>query len=234
MCVCQRHSHLVALHVYVAGTFANHVRAVEILITQTAKDDPLKQLQLAAAVNQRLQGVRHLRDKDQEAWSYVRNSLKAFFETLSDRYHGRYPNQVRAAQQAVCSAIANSAPPRKLHVLSEALGVSVERLSEGRRHWSEWISGGRETLMDVRGKARSDGMPEEWIEFAIDVWTNNTRRSERTKDSLRNPNNRCTLCCFCCVHPHFDAQRQWKSCMYVVHVITHHSLMPTHVVCFGM
>lgn len=94
------------------GLFAQHVKAVEILITQTAKDDPLKQLQLAAAVNQRLQGVRNLRERDQEAWCYIRNSLKAFFETLRDRYEGRYPNEVRAAQQAVCSAIANTAPPR--------------------------------------------------------------------------------------------------------------------------
>ncbi|KAL3902095.1 MAG: hypothetical protein SGPRY_012188, partial [Prymnesium sp.] len=50
-----------------AGTFANHVKAIETRIIEIAKDDPLAQLQLAAAVNQRLQGIRHLRDEDQEA-----------------------------------------------------------------------------------------------------------------------------------------------------------------------
>ena len=93
--------------------FAQHVRAIENNIIQTTTD-PLKQLQLAAAVNQRMRGIRQLRDQDQEAWGYVRNSLKAFFAKLQDRYHGRFPNHVRAAQQAVCSAIANAVPPRKL------------------------------------------------------------------------------------------------------------------------
>ena len=73
-----------------------------------APDDPLKQLQLGAAINQRLQGIRDLRDRDHEAWAYIRNSLKAFFETLQDKYTGRHPNQIRAAQQAVCAAIAVS------------------------------------------------------------------------------------------------------------------------------
>lgn len=140
-----------------------------------------------------MQGIRSLRDADHEAWGYIRNSLKAFFETLRDRYNGRYPNQVRAAQQAVCAAIANAAPPRKLHVISEAVGISTERLSEGRKHWSEWLSGDRESIMDLRGKMRNDGMPEEWVEFAISIWIDKTRRSERAKDSVCNPNNKCVL-----------------------------------------
>ena len=102
-----------------SGIFAQHVRAMEKQIINLCPDDPLKQLQLGAAINQRLRGIRDLRDKDQEAWGYVRNSLKAFFETLQDKYVGRYPNHIRAAQQAVCAAIANAAPPRKLHVISE-------------------------------------------------------------------------------------------------------------------
>ena len=173
-----------------SGCFAQHVKALETHIVQLCLDDPLKQLQLGAAINQRLQGIRDLRDRDYEAWGYIRNSLKAFFETLQDKYLGRFPNHVRAAQQAVCAAIANAAPPRKLHVISEELGVSVERLSEGRKHWSDWVAGGRESLMDLRGKIRSDSMDEAWIEFAIGIWKDNTRRSERAKDSLRNPRDR--------------------------------------------
>lgn len=174
-------------------TFSHHVTDVEVRIIELSRGDPLKQLQLAAAVNQRMHGIRALREKDHEAWGYVRNSLKAFFETLQDRYLGRYPNHVRAAQQAVCAAIANAAPPRKLHVISEAVGVSVDRLSEGRKHWSEWVGGDRESIMDLRGKARADGMPDAWIEFAIDIWKTHTRRSERAKDSVRNPNDKCVL-----------------------------------------
>lgn len=172
------------------GVFAHHVKAVEMQILALGKGDPFKELQLAAAVSQRLQGIRSLRDLDHEAWSYVRNSLKAFFETLQDRHKGRYPNQVRAAQQVVCAAISNAVPPRKLHVLSEELGISIDRLSEGRQHWSEWVNGGRESIRYLRGKIRSDGMDERWIELAIDVWTKSTRRSERAKDSVRNPNRK--------------------------------------------
>lgn len=93
---------------------------------------------------------------------------------------------MRAAQQAACAAIANAAPQRKLHVISKELGISVDRLAEGRKNWSEWVGGGRESIMDLRGKIRSD---EAWIEFAVSVWKDNTRRSERAKDSIRNPND---------------------------------------------
>lgn len=174
----------------ISKTFAHHVTAIESRIIEVAGDDALKQLQLAAAVNKRMQNIRYIRDKDQEAWGYVRNSLKAFFEMLRDRFHGRYPNHVRAAQQAVCAAISNAVPPRKLHVVSEAMGISLDRLSEGRKHWSEWVCGDRESIMDLRAKVRDDKMNEEWISFAISIWTDNTRRSERAKDSIRNPNNK--------------------------------------------
>lgn len=173
-----------------SGCFAQHVRALETQIIQLAPDDPLKQLQLGAAINQRLQGIRDLRDRDQEAWGYIRNSLKAFFETLQDKYNGRYPNHIRAAQQAVCAAIANACPPRKLLVIADSVGANVERLSEGRKHWSQWVDGTSESLMDLRGKIRSDSMDEEWIDFAIGIWKDNARRSERAKDSLRNPRDK--------------------------------------------
>lgn len=98
---------------------------------------------------------------------------------------------MRAAQQAVSAAISNAVPPRKLHVLSEELGISIDWLSEGRQHWSEWVvNGGRENIIDLRGKIRSYGMDEQWIESAIDIWTKSTRRSESVKDSVRNPNRK--------------------------------------------
>lgn len=103
------------------------MKAIELHITEIANGDPLKQLQLASALCQRMQVIRHLRDRDQEAWVYIRNSLKAFFEQLQDEHHGRYPtNDIRAAQQAVCAAIANAVPARKLHLLHKAVGISVD------------------------------------------------------------------------------------------------------------
>ena len=33
-------------------------------------------------------------------------------------------------------------------------------------------------------------MDEAWIEFAIAIWKDNTRRSERAKDSLSNPHDK--------------------------------------------
>ena len=178
-----------------SGCFAQHVRAIETKIIELCPDDPLKQLQLGAALNQRLLGIRSLRDRDQEAWGYIRNSLKAWFEKLQDTYKGRYPNHIRAAQQAVCSAIANACPPRKLHVISQELGVPVDQLALGRKHWSEWVNGDRESLMELRGKIRWDSTNEAWIEFAIGIWKDNTRRSERAKDSLRNPRDKSDNAC---------------------------------------
>lgn len=138
-----------------------------------------------------------MREKSQEAWTYIRNSLKAFFERLKDQYRGRYPNHIRAAQQAVSAAIANAVPPRKLHVVAQEVNArllalaSVEQLAIGREHWADWVAGNRESLMDLRGKIRKDSMDEAWIEFAISVWVDNTRRSERAKDtSVHNPNDK--------------------------------------------
>ena len=173
-----------------SGCFAQHVKAIEELIVETSKGDALKQLQLAAAVSQRMNGIRQLRDRDTEAWGYIRNSLKAFFSKIHERHLGRFPQHMRAAQQAVCAAIASAVPPRKLHVLAAEFDVTVERLAEGRRHWADWLSGDRESIADLEAKMRSDKMDEEWVSFAINIWTSSTRRSERAKDSVRNPNDK--------------------------------------------
>lgn len=97
---------------------------------------------------------------------------------------------MRAAQQAVCAAIANNAPLRQLHVISQEFGISVDRLAEGRRHWSEWVGGGRESIMDLRCKVRNDGMDEAWVEFALDVCGRAVRAGLSAKDSICNPNDK--------------------------------------------
>lgn len=55
---------------------------------------------------------------------------------------------------------------------------------------NDCLSGDRESLTDLHSKVRADGMEEEWIEFAVDMWKSNTRQSECAKDSVRNPNNK--------------------------------------------
>ena len=173
-----------------SGCFLKHVKAIEDQIIDASQGDSLKQLQLATAVSQRLNGIRALRDRDIEAWSYVRNALKAFFAKIHERHRGRFPQHMRAAQQAVCAAISNAAPQRKLHVLASEFNISAERLSEGRKHWTSWLCGDRESIADLCGQARSDRMPDEWLAHAVDTWTGQTRRSERAKDSLRNPSDK--------------------------------------------
>ena len=42
----------------------------------------------------------------------------------------------------------------------------------------------------MRGQLRSDRMDEAWVQHGIDIWKRETRRSERAKDSVRNPTNK--------------------------------------------
>ena len=37
---------------------------------------------------------------------------------------------------------------------------------------------------------RSDKIPDEWVTHAVEIWASHTRRSERAKDSVRNPKNK--------------------------------------------
>lgn len=170
-------------------TFRAHVERVEHFI-EDISPDPLKQLQLADAVNRRFGGIRSSLPKDNEAAQYVLESLKNFESTLRERYEGRYPNHIRAAHQAVSAAITSKVPPRKLSVVAEATGISIESLSVGRKRWNQWFDGTEEQLMDMRGRVRADKMNEEWLEFAAHVWEKETRPAPSTKCSIRNPHKR--------------------------------------------
>ena len=52
-----------------------------------------------------------------------------------------------------------------------------------------YLAGNTPTFFELRGKMRDDHMPDEWIDLAVDVWCEMTRKSERKKDSLRHPRN---------------------------------------------
>ena len=104
-------------------TFRGHVERVEHFIEDLTAD-PVKQLQLADAVNRRFRGIRSSMPNDNEAADYILESLRNFEATLRERFSGRYPNEIRAAHQAVCAGISSKIPHNKLSVVAEATGFS--------------------------------------------------------------------------------------------------------------
>ena len=132
-------------------TFRRDVAAVETFI-ETRVSDPLKQLQLADAVDRRFHGIRTTLAAENLAARYVLESLQNFSATIYHRYNGRYPNNIRAAQQGAAAAIANSIPKGKLHVVSEATGFPVAVLSAGRERWQSWFDGDADQLVEFRGQ----------------------------------------------------------------------------------
>ena len=169
-------------------SFRRDIAAVEAFI-ENRVSDPLKQLQLADAVDRRFHGIRTSLAAENVAAKYVLESLQNFSATLYHRYNGRYPNDVRAAQQGAAAAIANKIPKGKLGVVSEATGFPVALLSAGRDRWQLWFNGSEDHLVDFRGQVRSDKMCPEWIDLAVDVWRIETRPDPSTKASIRNPHN---------------------------------------------
>lgn len=170
-------------------TFRSHVERIEHFI-ESMVSDPLKQMQLADAVSRRFGGVKSSLPHDNEASTYVLESLRNFEATLRQRFSGRYPNEFRAVHQAVSAAITSKVPRNKLSVVAEATGFSLESLADGRRRWALWFDGNEEHLIEFRGRVRSDKMDEAWIEFAVSVWETETRPDPSTKCSIRNPHNR--------------------------------------------
>jgi hypothetical protein len=174
----------------VTSAFRRDLAEIESLCLKLAKGDPLKEMQLAEATACRFGIIRKSLVQDHEAWDAVSESLKYFFATLRQKYRGRYPNSIRAVQQGVCSAISNRCTKGQLAVVSKEFGVPEDKLVDGQSRFLEWFDGDREKLVDFRGAVRSDKLPEEWVELAVRVWTEETRRSEKTKDSIRHPHNR--------------------------------------------
>lgn len=170
-------------------TFRSHVERVEHFI-EGMVSDPLKQLQLADAVNRRFQGIRSCLAHDNVASTYILESLRNFEATLRARYNGRYPNQIRAAHQAVSAAIMCKVPQRKVAIIADAIGFAYDALVDGRHRWCAWFDGTEAQLTDLRGAIRKDKMDEEWIHFAATLWEQETRPAPSTKFSIRNPHNR--------------------------------------------
>jgi len=92
-------------------TFRRDVEKIQTEIIEIAGDDPLRQLQLADGVWKRFTKMKDaLLTDEQETAQLVVSNLKVFFHELRRKYHGRFPNMVRAIQQGVCSAIVTATP----------------------------------------------------------------------------------------------------------------------------
>ena len=90
---------------------------------------------LAKAIINRISGKKTLGDNTDEGWSLIQESLKHFFSSLHNKYKGRFPNNVRAAHQAVCAAISGTVPQKSLLVIADTTGASVDALKHGQQRW---------------------------------------------------------------------------------------------------
>ena len=109
--------------------------------------DPLAQLQLASAVNDRMAGARNTLEETREAWTYVQASLYNFVKVMSEKQKGRYSNVNRSIYQGVAAAVSNQAPAGKLSLLERETGLSRVQLGK-----ESAIS-----LQKVGGRIREDG-----------------------------------------------------------------------------
>ena len=85
-----------------------HAAAIVEKIQEKAKGDLLGQMQLAEAVKRRLSPANFEPDKDLYVALAIAESIRAWMKELKSKYHGRFPNDVRAAYRAVHQAVATS------------------------------------------------------------------------------------------------------------------------------
>ena len=150
-------------------------------------------VQFARAVLHRMKGVRVSVPNHVETWKLVVDSTKNHFETLRNAHNGRCPNSVRAGMQAVAVSVCNKVPRGQLKAVASETSCSCGQLTKARKKWRQVVEGDvvdLEKLIELKGKTRSDAMSDEHADFVVSVWNDNTRASERAKDSIRNPRER--------------------------------------------
>ena len=136
-------------------TLRNHVRQILDKIESLTKEDGLKQIELVTALFKRVKSFKETAKHSDEAWNSIQASLQNFFMTLYDRYKGRYPNKIRAADQIVCAAICNDSSERKLSVIAHR--CLFESIGSCQKHMFElYLEGDCKTFFEPRGKLRDD------------------------------------------------------------------------------
>ena len=114
-----------------------HAQEVVELILKKAGDDVLKQIELAAAVKDRLTDVNP--NKDLPVALAIVESVKSWLKEIKNKFKGRFPNDIRSLYQGVHQAV-GLADAKRADV-ARLLGTSSRLLKEGRaRFWAfVWI-----------------------------------------------------------------------------------------------
>ena len=119
---------------------------------------------------------------------------------------GRYPDKIRQAQQVVATAVSNAAALSGQGVsvaeIGKLLGLNERLISKCKTRYDSLTDGEWEQLFDDRQAVRSDKMNDDWRNFALQFWTDETmtdehgnalnfvRASEKASDEVRNPTDR--------------------------------------------
>lgn len=137
----------------------------------------------------------------------IADSLSRFVHALHDAGGaGRYPDKIRQAMQVIATAVSKAAALSRTRAtvkeIGDALGLNPKLISACRDRFDSLNDSEWEALFDDRQAIRSDKMDEEWLDFALEFWTepdladendeayNFTRRAESASKVVRNPEER--------------------------------------------
>ena len=129
-------------------------------------------------------------DADLQVQTAIISGIKTWMDTMKSEFTDRYVNDIRAAQQAVASAIACELEHGQFRRAQRMTSLRREKLAAGHARFHAWLEGEVESLYDTRGAERSDRYPEEHRQWTHQFWLDECRASEKAKDGIRNPHDR--------------------------------------------
>ena len=95
------------------------------------------------------------------------DSLKAFKASLREAYPGRFPNQVRAAVQAVAAAVTTAGNSR-LTDRAKVTGFDIRELRGGQKRWEAFLAdASSDSFISLRAAVRADKIPDEHLDFLV-------------------------------------------------------------------
>ena len=106
----------------------------------------------------------------------IAGSVRAFVHALHDAGGtGRYPGKIRQAQQIIAAAVSQAAAlspsGATVREIADELGLDAKMIAKCRERYNSLVAGDWEQLFDDRSAVRSDTMPKEHKEFALQFWT---------------------------------------------------------------
>jgi hypothetical protein len=172
-----------------------HVKDCEDWLQEKYPNDELKQAQVARGLAGKLYADRDLSEhhKTTATKDAIIRGLCAFYSTLRAKWHTKLPNDAMAAQHAVDQAVMADAFGVSMASIADVLGTDEKRLAREFRSWHSWIDGEEPFKLAVRGKIRSDKLPNEVADYITnEAWLHDsvTRPSESKLGGLLDPANR--------------------------------------------